>query len=181
MLSYKQPEMKPHQGITIRCNRSPVNRQKGQHYRDDVLSSAQFRECDILKDLDHPNIIRLEKVFWSSNTIFMLQEMITGGDLFSYIEYQGGKLSDTDSAVILLQLLKGIEYMHDRNIVHRDLKPDNILVSINIDSPLRIIITDFGSCRRIETSKTNMNIAKQRMYTIVGTLEYAAPFVVSIL
>ena len=110
---------------------------------------------------------------------YIFLQLCTGGDLFSYIEGQGGKVCDTDSALILQQVLKGVEFMHDRDIVHRDLKPDNILVSRGTDAPLRIVITDFGSCRRIETPKSPMNEAKKRMHSIVGTLEYAAPFVVT--
>ncbi|KIW09137.1 uncharacterized protein PV09_00074 [Verruconis gallopava] len=161
-------------------NGSPIShRHRNRLHTENILESLQFREFEILKDLDHPNIVRLEKVFWSASTIFIFQELVTSGDLFSYIEGQGGKLSDTDSAIILHQILKGVEYMHDRDIVHRDLKPDNILVSTSTDCPLRIVITDFGSCRRIEGPKSPGSEAKKRMHTIVGTLEYAAPFVVS--
>jgi serine/threonine protein kinase len=184
MLSYTSdtPERKPFQDVTNTRDGSPIQRQRVQRDRDNILNSPQFREFDILKDLDHANIVHLEKVFWSSSTIFIFQELVTGGDLFSYIEYNGGKLSDADSALILLQILKGVEYMHDRDIVHRDLKPDNILVSTSTDTPLRVVITDFGSCRRVETPKSRVieqQAAKRRMFTIVGTLEYAAPFVVS--
>jgi serine/threonine protein kinase len=184
MLSYgtDNPKRTPLNHVRNKRDSSRIHRQEEQRHRDCILSVPQFREFNILKDLDHPNIVHLEKVFWSSNTLFILQELVTGGDLFSYIEYNGGRLSDTDSAIVLLQILKGVEYMHDRDIVHRDLKPDNILVSTSTDAPLRAIITDFGSCRRIQTEQAKaieQQATKRRMFTIVGTLEYAAPSVVS--
>ncbi|KAF2112005.1 kinase-like domain-containing protein [Lophiotrema nucula] len=141
-----------------------------------------FREFDILKDLSHPNIIQLEKVFWSNNTIFIFQELVTGGDLFSFLEYKGGKLCDVEAAVIIRQILKGVQYLHNQGIVHRDLKPDNVLMT-SLDDGARVVITDFGGARFLpkedatEHVKTERAIAakRQRMFSLVGTLEYTAP------
>lgn len=162
---------------------SPTDRKRKERLeREKLLSRQQFRECDVLQHLDHPNIVHLEKVFRSESAIFILQELVTGGDLFSYIQKRGTGLQSTEAAVITYQLLKGIEYLHDRNIVHRDLKPDNILISANIDAPLRVVITDFGSCHQLRTVSSEQDFtpkcAKQRMRTFLGTLEYIAPSVI---
>ncbi|KAF2263899.1 kinase-like protein [Lojkania enalia] len=136
-----------------------------------------FREFDILKDLTHPNIVSLEKVFWSSNTIYIFQELVTGGDLFSYLEYKGGRLCDVEAAVIVRQILKGIEYLHGHDIAHRDLKPDNILMT-SLDDGARIVITDFGNARFLPKEPNGYNSRlpmKRRMFSLVGTLEYTAP------
>ncbi|KAF1957522.1 Pkinase-domain-containing protein [Byssothecium circinans] len=136
-----------------------------------------FREFEILENLVHPNIVSVEKVFWSPDTIYIFQELCTGGDLFSFIEYKGGRLLDLDAAVIVRQILKGVEYLHEQNIVHRDLKPDNILMT-SLEDGDRIVITDFGNARFLPDSQgpaLSQLSSRRRMFTMVGTLEYAAP------
>lgn len=129
------------------------------------------REFMILKELSHPNVINVEKVFWSSDTIYMFQELITGGDLFSYMERKGDTLTSLEAATIILQLLKAVDYLHDRNIVHRDLKPDNILLAYPEDGT-RIVVTDFGNARVVPSRTGSRN---GRMFTNAGTVEYIAP------
>ena len=136
-----------------------------------------FREFDILKNLSHPNIVHIQKVFWSQSTIYMFQELVTGGDLFSYIEYKHGRIPSIESAVIIRQILKGVQYLHDQDIVHRDLKPDNILMT-SLDRGARVVITDFGNARFLPNANTQnsfRNNKLKRMFSLVGTLEYTAP------
>ncbi|KAF1915403.1 kinase-like domain-containing protein [Ampelomyces quisqualis] len=139
--------------------------------------AACFREFDILKELSHPNIVGIEKVFWSNNTIYLFQELVTGGDLFSFLEYKGGRLDNALAVVIVRQVLLGIEYLHAQGIVHRDLKPDNILMA-SLEDGARVVITDFGNARFLPDAKhvsTERSARCQRMFSTVGTLEYAAP------
>jgi pheromone a factor receptor len=142
-----------------------------------IQLDPQFREFEILKKLDHPNIIRLEKVFWSTDTLYIFQELVTGGDLFSFIEHKHGRLTDLEAAVVLRQVLKAVEYLHGLEIVHRDLKPDNILMTSWADGA-RVVVTDFGNTRCLNepmAENDELPAPKKRMFTVVGTLEYAAP------
>ncbi|KAF7617181.1 hypothetical protein AFLA_005226 [Aspergillus flavus NRRL3357] len=125
------------------------------------------REARILESLCHPNIIRIEKVIESSNTIYLFQELVTAGDLFSYIQYKGGKLDDIEAAVIVRQVLMALDYLHQRGIVHRDLKPDNILMTSLADG-CRVVLTDFGCARLVRPTI-------ERMSTLIGTFDYSAP------
>ncbi|KAH8433217.1 FHA domain-containing serine/threonine-protein kinase [Aspergillus melleus] len=125
------------------------------------------REAQILEGLSHPNVIGIERVIKSSDTIYLFQELITAGDLFSYIQFKGGRLPDIEAAVIVRQISKALEYLHQRNIVHRDLKPDNILMTSLADG-CRVVLTDFGCARTIQPRL-------ERMSTVVGTFDYSAP------
>jgi len=139
--------------------------------------AACFREFDILKDLSHPNIVSIEKVFWSNNNIYIFQELVTGGDLFSFLEYKGGRLDNPQAAVVIRQVLLAVEYLHDQEIVHRDIKPDNILMT-SLEDGARVVITDFGNARFLPDAAcmTGRQSKKyQRMFSYVGTLEFAAP------
>ncbi|TKA82438.1 hypothetical protein B0A49_00037 [Cryomyces minteri] len=137
----------------------------------------QSREFDVLKDLSHPNIIALEKVYYTINNIYIFQELVTGGDLFSYLDYQNGTLSDVQAAVIIRQVLKVVEYLHDRDVVHRDIKPENVLITSLADGA-RIVLTDFGHARYLPSivgSEANKDTQRRRMFSAVGTYDHVAP------
>ncbi|KAF2738549.1 Pkinase-domain-containing protein [Polyplosphaeria fusca] len=153
-----------------------IGRQHGQIKRWPTKVRNCFREIDILQHVYHPNIISLEKVYWSSNSIYIFQELVTGGDLFSYIHHKGGRLCEVETAVIIQQVLKGVEYLHGQDIIHRDLKPDNILMT-SFDDGARIVITDFGNARFVPTPsfENRSTGSPRRMFSLVGTLEWSAP------
>ncbi|KAI5790216.1 kinase-like domain-containing protein, partial [Geopyxis carbonaria] len=126
-----------------------------------------IREARILSKLRHPNIVDVRRVFVTTNRVYLFQELVTCGDLFSFVaERPGRALSEIDTMTIVWQILQGLAYLHENNVVHRDLKPENILcTSKEIGS--RIILADFGTARF-------MNVAT-RLKSIHGTLEFAAP------
>lgn len=95
--------------------------------------------------------------------------MIPGGDLFSYLA-KGDcltSISETESLLIVYQILHALKYLHNHGIVHRDLKLDNILLC-SPEPCTRIVLADFGIAKDLSTAKT-------RMHTVVGTPEYCAP------
>ena len=83
-------------------------------------------EIDILKSLDHPNIVKPLEVFNRKRQMFVVMELCSGGDLYTrdpYTEDQAGHITG--------QVLSAISYMHSRNITHRDLKFENIMFENN--------------------------------------------------
>lgn len=135
------------------------------------------REFEILKGIDHPNIIRLDKAIYATDHIYIFQELLSGGDLLSYLECKGG-LDEPEAAVMIFQILKALEYLHSRGIAHRDIKPENILLT-SWRKGARIVLTDFGQARKlVEEGGTEWNAkAMSRMHSMVGTHGYAAPYV----
>lgn len=121
-------------------------------------------EVTIMKSIDHPNCVKLFDMFETPKKVYMVLELLTGGELFDRI-VQKGSYSEKETAVLMTTIITAIKYLHGINVVHRDLKPENLLY----DSPLsdaEIKITDFGLAK----AKT-----KESMDTACGTPGYVAP------
>jgi len=108
---------------------------------DEGIPSTAIREISILKELQHPNIVRLHDVIHTEKKLTLV---------FEYLDQDLKKFMDTTEnlspATIkssLYQLLKGVSFCHDRRVLHRDLKPQNLL--INKDGDLKL--ADFGLAR----------------------------------
>jgi len=129
------------------------------------------REIELMKMMDHPNIIKLFETFEDSRNVYLAMELCSGGELFDRI-IEAGHLTEREAAIVVQQILRAIFYMHDKKVTHRDLKPENFLFATKdaIDrSTLKII--DFGlSC----TFKPG-----QVLTTRAGTPYYVAPQVLS--
>jgi len=100
------------------------------------------RKIKIVKKLRNRNehIIALEDYVEDIDTIFLVQELATGGELFDQI-ISRESFGERDAAIIIRQLLEATRYMHDRGIAHRDLKPENLLLTGENNE---IKISDFG-------------------------------------
>lgn len=90
-----------------------------------------MREVKIMKEVDHPNIIKLYQVIQSSNTVYLIMEYAAGGEvfflnLFSTSLFQlfdfllkNGKLREPEARKKFRQMVSAVEYLHKKNIVHR--------------------------------------------------------------
>lgn len=98
-----------------------------------------YREIAILRELQHPNIVRLHEMVETERHIGIILEYASGGELFDYI-LNHRYLKDNAARRLFAQLVSGVGYLHKKGIVHRDLKLENLL----LDRNRNIIITDFG-------------------------------------
>lgn len=124
------------------------------------------REINILHLCTHPHIIRLYEVIDTPTDIFLVNEYVSGGELFDYIVSKG-RLSADEARNFFHQIVSGVEYCHFQKIVHRDLKPENLL----LDANLNIKIADFGL--------SNLMRDGDFLRTSCGSPNYAAPEVIS--
>ena len=92
-------------------------------------------EFFILSKINHNNIIKLIDYELTKNNIYFILDYCNGGNLSEYIKYyekkEGKLLNENYIQKLLRQLIKGLEYMHNKNIIHRDLKLENILLNFN--------------------------------------------------
>ncbi len=124
-----------------------------------------MNEIAIMKSLDHPNIVRIYEYFQDDRYMFIVMELVKGGELFDKI-IEAHHFSESVAANIFHQLLSAVNYLHKHSIVHRDIKPENILFDGE-----HIKIIDFGTSR-IFDKKSNMK-------AIHGTPYYIAPEVIN--
>jgi serine/threonine protein kinase len=77
-------------------------------------------EVDILQKIDHPNIVKLYEIFDTSKFLYMVLELLTGGELFERI-VQKGSFTEKEASAVVRDIGSAIKYMHEQGVVHRDL------------------------------------------------------------
>ena len=132
---------------------------------EELTDEEILNEINILKKIDHPNIIKLFEFYSNKSTYYLILEFCEGGNLYEFVDEN--KLSEFQVIYIMFQILSAMNYCHNMNILHRDLKPDNILIKKNESGLFRVKICDFG------TSYIFKKGEKQK--EAVGTLNYMAP------
>ncbi|KAL8796463.1 MAG: hypothetical protein Q9195_001137 [Heterodermia aff. obscurata] len=148
-------------------NRYGLEHNIQMRYYEDMLR----REVDMLKALSHPNIIQLQRVFYSNVSLYIIEDLITGGDLASYIDQEQqktGAVGGEDACGIVYQITQALKYLHKKGIVHRDLKPENVLLSVPAVGA-RVLLTDFGG------AAGDLRTRPRRLNTYCGTVEWLAP------
>lgn len=109
------------------------------------------KEIQCLKELDHPHIQSLYEVFEGQRHIYLVCELMEGGDLNKKIK-ECGTFTEEKSAYLILQILSALLYIHSLGYIHRDLKMGNIMLKDNTGLLLKII--DFGFVEKVNTQFT---------------------------
>ena len=135
------------------------------------LQDSLKHEVSILKSVCHPSITAVHDVFETDAVLYIVLELVTGGELFDKI-VNDGHFTETDSKFLFYQMLVAVKYLHDNGISHRDLKPENVLLSSKTIDKCVVKITDFGLAKLVGENSF--------MKTVCGTPNYLAPEVVTI-
>eukprot|EP01065_Artemidia_motanka_P053353 TRINITY_DN9880_c1_g3_i1.p1 TRINITY_DN9880_c1_g3~~TRINITY_DN9880_c1_g3_i1.p1 ORF type:complete len:489 (+),score=182.99 TRINITY_DN9880_c1_g3_i1:56-1468(+) len=142
--------------------------------REEGLEEQMKREITVQKMLIHKHVVRLFEVMQTDNNIYLVLELITGGELFDRIIQK--KRFDEDTARRYFQELSvGLYYCHQQGVAHRDLKPENLL----LDDHDHIKITDFGLSNYQKAPEGSAQEGGggggALLQTVCGTPNYVAP------
>ena len=121
--------------------------------------------------MEHENLLNLHEVHETKNSVYLVFDIYEGGELNKFVEKRK-KLSEDEVVNILTGLLRGLDYMADRDYAHRDLKLNNIMLRNTTDVGVNdVVIVDFGLAASF--SDTNL------IYKRCGTPGYIAPEVIA--
>ena len=116
-------------------------------------STEHLEEYQVLRELDHPNLLKLYEVYVEGNICYLVTEYYDGGSLMRKIT-NSVSMNEALSARFLEQILMAIAYMNHKGYMHCDLKPDNILLE---KSHKLIKIIDFGMSRKLNVNQCQLN------------------------
>ena len=134
--------------------------------KDKIVKELKLmrRELELLRVVDHPNIIKFYETFEDERYVHIVMEECTGGDLFDHL-IVNGQYTEREAAALLEKIIAAINHLHTLHICHRDIKPENFLFSTpEKGSDIKII--DFGLATKF---------GEDQMHTVVGTPYYVAP------
>ncbi|XP_057768466.1 CDPK-related protein kinase-like [Salvia miltiorrhiza] len=150
---------------------------KGQEVAVKVIPKAKMttaiaiedvrKEVKILRALTgHTNLIQFYDAYEDHDNVYVVMELCEGGELLDKILSRGGKYTEDDAKLVMIQILNVVSFCHLQGVVHRDLKPENFLfTSKEEDSTLKAI--DFGLSDFVKPD--------ERLNDIVGSAYYVAP------
>lgn len=131
---------------------------------DDELADI-MSEIDLLKNLNHINIVKYHGFIQKSHNLYIILEYCSHGSLKNFIS-RGNGLPEAKAKVYVKQTLNGLNYLHEQGVIHRDIKAANIL----LDSNNVVKLADFG----VSTKVTTMTMAM----TVAGSLNWMAPEII---
>lgn len=112
-------------------------------YDEEGVPGTAIREVSLLKECDHPNVIKLHEVFSNPSALYLVFEFLDM-DLRVYLKRYGAFINPVMLKTAALQCCRGVEFCHSHRILHRDLKPQNVLIDV---ARHRLKLADFGLAR----------------------------------
>ena len=151
----------------------------GEAYAIKIINKASLtqdekesldNELKIMGMVDHPNIVRVEEYYECNGLVFIVMELMEGGELFDRL-VEVEHYTEKQAVEAFRPLVDAIRYCHSLGIVHRDLKPENLLYKTKDEDSL-LKVSDFGF------SKFLIPKAQEQLFTACGTPTYVAPEII---
>lgn len=152
---------------------SKLNRK--EHVAVKIINKLKLKEKDyelimnelsIMKLIMHPSLVQLYDHFESDTNIYLVMEVLEGGDLISFINEKEGQLTEKEAAKLMKIIGSGIQYFTKFGLIHRDLKPENIILGKK---------GDVNSVKIIDFSLTKTLTHGETLSDSMGTINYVAP------
>ncbi|MGH0135761.1 UNVERIFIED_CONTAM: hypothetical protein FKN15_055217 [Acipenser sinensis] len=153
-----------------------IERSTGKEFALKIIDKAKCsgkehlieNEVAVLRRVKHPNIIMLIEEVDTVAELYLVMELVKGGDLFDAIT-SSTKYTEKDASAMVYNLASALKYLHCLNIVHRDIKPENLLVCEYPDGTKSLKLGDFGLATVVEGP----------LHTVCGTPTYVAPEIIA--
>lgn len=125
-----------------------------------------------MKKISHNNLLRLYQVYETKHSIYLVLEVLKGGELIKKIK-EKAIYEEKDICKIMKNILEALDHLHELGIMHRDLKPENLLLKTSEDNLNEVVIADFGLA-------TSFNIDPAKiLFKRCGTPGFVAPEILS--
>ena len=154
-------------GTSFACkviDKSSCRGEAYQHLLDQF--AEEVRVLNLVKQ--HPNVINLVDSFETPDRIYVVTELMSGGELFDYI-IDRGALSEDEASAIARSICSAVAYMHSLHIIHRDIKPENLLLSSKSADSMQVKLIDFGLAKILPDAGAASAVS------FLGTKGYLAP------
>ncbi|CAL1269623.1 unnamed protein product [Larinioides sclopetarius] len=129
----------------------------------DLAEKFLTREIEILRKVQHQNIVHVYRIFDYPRRVYIFMEFIERGNLYDFLK-ERLRLSESEARYFFRQVVSAVKYLHYLDIAHRDIKCENIMLT----NKAEIKLIDFGFCKRIGRFD-------ELSCTFCGSTAYAAP------
>jgi len=131
---------------------------------DESIRHRFVEEAKLLAQLDHPTIVKLYDYINDEDRFHLIMEYVNGRDLNDLIDKVTGPINEFRAINIFIQVLEGIQHIHNKGIIHRDIKPSNIIINEND----KIKLLDFGIAKDSQNdprlTRVGSNVGGTPMY-----------------
>lgn len=139
--------------------------------KDPRVRQYAKREGEIVRMVNHPNVVKTIDVFETSTHLYVVMEHVSGGNLLEFLAGGKNRVNEKNALRIAGQLLDAVAYLHSNDVIHRDIKAENILVGR--DGTIKV--ADFGLARRLDGVASD----EYCLSSVLGTPAYCSPEVVT--
>jgi predicted Ser/Thr protein kinase len=137
---------------------------RAYHQGNESFRSRFAREAEVMKRLQHPNIVKIFNFLETPQGAFIVMEFVDGVS-FDDLVTRSGRLSPGEAVELLAPVLRAVQFAHEQGVIHRDLKPSNFM--LGYDDRVRVL--DFGTAKLVSQPGIT------RAGTTLGTANYMSP------